>query len=82
MKTISLPNYIVYDLNNCPKCQLNNFTLKNGLFGVTNIAKNSDKSKYLYNYGIAFDGLGSHSFGNGIERNASIFDVDNSSLSQ
>ena len=33
-------------------------------------------------YGISFDGLGSWCFGNDIDRNILIFDVDNSSLSQ
>lgn len=31
---------MVYDLDNWPKTPLNNITLKNGLFSVTNIAKN------------------------------------------
>ena len=51
--------YIVYDLNDSPKVPLRNFILKNYLFGATNILKNSDKGKYVYNgYGIAFDGKG------------------------
>ena len=47
-------SYIVYDLDNWPKILLRNFTLKNYLFGATNIAKNSDKSKWVYSgYGTA-----------------------------
>ena len=49
---------------------------------VTNIAKNSDKSKYEYSsYGIAFDGLGSWFFGKEFARNAITFGVNNSSSS-
>ena len=67
---------MVYDLDNWSKIPLRNFTLKNCLFGATNIVKISDKSKYEYSgYGIAFDGLGSWSFGNGFARNVVIFDV-------
>ena len=61
----------------------NNFTLKICLFGANYIVKNSAKSKYVYiGYGIAFDGLGSWSFGNDFARNVIIFGVDNSSSSQ
>ena len=35
--------YIVYDLDNWPKVQLRNFTLRNCLFGATSIVKNNDK---------------------------------------
>ena len=56
--------YIVYDLNDWPKVLLRNVTLKNCLFGATNIIKNSDKEKYVYRGdGIAFDGKGEWSFG-------------------
>ena len=52
--------YIVYDLDNWLKIPPRNFTLKYYLFGANNIAKNSDKSKYVYSScGTAFDGLGS-----------------------
>ena len=52
------------------------------MFNATNIAKNSDKSKYVYSsYGIAFDGVGLWSFDNNFSRNIVIFHVDNSSLS-
>ena len=51
------------------------------MFGVNNIVKNSDKSKYVYSgYGRAFDGVGSCSFGNGFAKNIVIFGFDNSSL--
>ena len=57
--------YIVYDLDVWPKIPFRIFTLKNCFFGVTNIVKNSDKEKYVYNgYGIAIDGKGEWSFGN------------------
>lgn len=57
--------YIVFDLDFWPKSQLSNFILKLYLFGVTNIAKNIDKSNYVCNgYRIAFDSTGSWSFAN------------------
>ena len=37
--------HIVYDLGDWPKILLRNFTLKNCLFGATNIVKKSDKEK-------------------------------------
>ena len=52
------------------------------MLGATNIVKNSDKEKYVYNdYEIAFDGKGEWSFGNDYARNVIIFGSDNSSLS-
>ena len=49
------------------------------MFGATNILKVSDKSKYVYSsYRIAFDRLGSWSFGNDFARNVVIFGDDNS----
>ena len=39
--------YIVHDLVSWPKIPLKNFTLKNYLFGATNIVKNSDKDKWM-----------------------------------
>ena len=52
------------------------------MFGVTNIAKNSDKQKYVYSsFGIAFDWKGDWSFDNDYARNVIIFGVDNSSSS-
>ena len=74
--------YIVYDLDAWPKILLRNFTLKNCLFGATNIVNNSDKEKYVYSgYRISFDGKGKWGFGNDYARNAIIFGVDNSSSS-
>ena len=49
---------------------------------MTNIAKNSDKQKYVYSsFGIAFDWKGDWSFDNDYARNVIIFGVDNSSSS-
>ena len=74
--------YIIYDLDNWPKNPLRNFTLKDCLFGATNIVKNSDKEKYVYNgYGMAFDGKGEWSFGNDFAKNVKLFGVYNSSSS-
>ena len=73
--------YIAYDLDAWRKIPLRNFTLKNCLFGATNIVKNTDKGKYVYSgCGIALDGKGEWSFGSGYARNM-IFGVDNSSSS-
>ena len=48
--------YIIYDLVAWQRNPTNNFKFKNCLFGATNIVKNSDKEKYVYNgYGITFD---------------------------
>ena len=73
---------IVYNLDNWPKNLLRKFTLKNSLFRATNLVKNSDKEKYMYNgYGIAFYGKGGWSFGNDSAKNVIIFEVDNTSSS-
>ena len=72
--------YIFYDLDAWPN--LRNFTLTNCLFGATNIVKNGDKEKYVYNgYRIAFDGKCEWSFASDYARNVIIFGVDNSSSS-
>ena len=76
--------YIAYDLAVWPKVPLKNVTLKNCFFGMTNIVKNSEKYKWVYNisgYEIAFDRRNWWSFGNSTARNFIIFGVDNSSLS-
>ena len=74
--------YIVYDLDAWPGNPTNNFKFRNGVFGATNIVKNSDKEKYVYSgCGITFDSAGSWSFGNDFARNVIIFGVDNSSSS-
>ena len=71
--------YIVYDLDNWTKNPLRNFTLKNCLFGATNIVKNNDKEKYVYSgYRIVFDGKISWSFNDDFAGNVIIFGVDNS----
>ena len=58
------------------------FYIKKCLFGANDIAKNSDKRKYMYRgYELAFDAFGSCSFGNVFGRNVTIFGVHNSSLS-
>ena len=50
------------------------------MFHATNIKKDSDKGKYEHSgYGIAFDELGSWSFGNDFAINVITFGVDNSS---
>ena len=50
------------------------------MFGATNIVKNSDKSKYMYSScGIAFDGAGLWSRGNGFTKKFVIFGVGNGS---
>ena len=73
--------YIVYYLDVWSRNATNNFKFKNCLFGATNIAKNSDKEKYVYSgYGITFDSTGSWSFDNDFSGNVMVFDVDNSSL--
>ena len=67
----------VNDLDNLSKVSLNKFKLKNFLFGSINIVKNSDKSKYICSdYGIAFDGASSGSFGNEFDKKNLIFGVD------
>ena len=70
----------IYNLDDWSKIPLNNFTFRNCLFGVINLVKNSDKSKYMYRvYEIEFDGAGPWSFDNYFARNAVIFGVNNSS---
>ena len=74
--------YINCETGTWPNKSIRNFTLKNCLVGATIIVKNSDKEKWIYNgYGIAFDGNGTWSFGNGYARNVVIFGVDNNSSS-
>ena len=40
--------YVVYELDTSSKIPFKNFKLKNCLFGATNIVKNSDKEKWVY----------------------------------
>ena len=75
---------VAYDFDDWSKTPLNNFTFKNCLFGGTNTVKHRDKGMYVYSgYRIAFDGLGSWSFGNDFAGNFCwmIFCVDSSSSS-
>ena len=66
--------YIVFRLNNWPHNPTNNLPLKSFLFGTVKLIRNEIKSTFIYNdWGIAFDGEGSWSFGNVI-----IFSVNNS----
>ena len=63
-----------------PKTPPRNFSLKNCLFGATNIVKNSDKKNCVYSgYAIAFDGRCEWNFDNDCARNVINFGVDNSS---
>ena len=71
--------YIVYDSVAWTRNTLRIFALKNCLFRETNIAKNSDKEKYMHSgYGIVF-------YGNVMDfdyaTNVILFGVDNSSPS-
>ena len=71
--------YIVYDLDAWPNNPLNNFELKNCLFGATNTAKKSGQEKLVCNgQGLAFDRAGSWNFGNDFNWKIVIFRVDNS----
>ena len=75
---------IIYDLDNLLKTPLRNFALKIPCLAslFTNIAKNSDKSKWMYSgYGLAFDGESKASLGNESARNVVICGIDNSSPS-
>ena len=73
--------YIVYELLTWSNNSLRNITLKNCLFGVTNIVKIINKAMFLCSsYGIAFDGKALWSFANNFARNV-VFGVDNSSSS-
>ena len=58
--------YIAKDLDDWPKVPLRNFTLKNYLFGATNIRKDNDNSKYVYR---GKGGKGEWNFGNDSARN-------------
>ena len=66
--------YIVYDLDNWPNNLLRNFTLKNCLFGVTSIIKNSDKEKLVScGYKAVFNRKETRRFGNKLARNVGKF---------
>ena len=73
---------MAYELNNWPCNRTNNFPLIICVFGTGKLVRKAVKSKFAYNdQGIACDGEGSWSFGNGFARNAIIFGVENSSSS-
>ena len=84
-KAITWKNWnvsILYYKDNWPRNSLNNFVLKNWSFGVTNIVKTDDISKYVYSgYGITFRTAGSWSFDNDFAGNAVIFVAENISSS-
>ena len=62
--------YIVYPW---PKIPLNNFKLRNCLFGATDVGKNCEKEKWVHsNFEIEFDKARSWDFGNGNARNTVI----------
>ena len=62
-KHISL--YIVHEIDNWPRNLLNNFILKNCLFGAVKIARNTVKRKFVYNgYRLVIDGASSWNFRN------------------
>ena len=72
--------YIVYEL--CVSgSNINDPTLKNGLFGLVTLTKNADIDKHGYSgYGIRFDRQSTFSFpGGGLGQNVIIFGVDMSS---
>ena len=57
--------YIVYDLDYSSRNTFNTSTLKNCLFGTTDIIKNTGKCNYMYSdYAISSDRAGTSSFGN------------------
>ena len=67
-------------LNLWSRNPINNFTLKDCLFGIFKLTRNTIKIKFISNWqGIAFDRADSWSFGNNFARNAIVFAVDNSS---
>ena len=68
--------YIIYDLVAWQRNPTNNFKFKNCLFGATNIVKNSDKEKYVYNgYGITFDSGVSWRYNDDFAWNVVVFGV-------
>ena len=69
--------YVVYELG-ASSSNINSPTLKNCLFGVVTLTKNTDIDMYGYSgYGIGFDRRSSFSFpGDGFGQNIIIFGVD------
>ena len=74
--------YCVYKLDQTSSSRDNTFTVQNALFGLMQITKNTDTSKYKYKgYGICFDEGGTFGIGNiNNGRNVLIFGVHESSL--
>ena len=72
--------YIVYELG-ASRCNVNDPTLKNCLFGAVALTKNADTDRYGYpGYGIGFDRRTSFSFpSGGFGQNVLIFGADTSS---
>ena len=74
--------YCVYKKDPIASTRDDTFTIQNALFGVVEITKNADTSKYKYKgYGVCFDEGGTfrmENINNG--RNVLIFGVDESSL--
>ena len=66
-------------MNEWPGNPLDNFALKNSLFGATSIAKNSDKSVYIVATELHLMEQSSWGFGIDFTRNAIVHGVDNSS---
>ena len=67
-------------LNLWSRNPINNFKLKDCLFGIFKLTRNTIKIKFISNWqGIAFDRADSWSFGNNFARNVIVFAVDNSS---
>ena len=77
LNSINLSGYkigLAYELYDQPKISLKNSTLKNCLFGATNIVKNNDKDKWVYSgYGVVFDRGDWWSLSNGSVRNVNNF---------
>ena len=74
--------YCVYQIEPVSSSRDDTFTVQNALFGVMQITKNSDTSKYKYKgYGICFDEGGLFSLGNiNNGRNVIIFRVYENSV--
>ena len=74
--------YCVYEIDPIASTRDDTFTIQNALFGVVEITKNADTSRYKYKgYGVCFDEGGTFSMGNiNNGRNVLIFGVDERSL--
>ena len=74
--------YCVYKIDPIASTKDDTFTVQNALFGVMEITKNADTSKYKYKgYGVCFDEDETFSMGNiNNGRKVLIFGVDESSL--